>query len=122
MAKLGRQSVVRKHRRQENKRKRIVQGSRPAGSIRGAPEPRRDVFIYRVAFETTADMMRRHINDVGVTIDSMHCVSNPHAKYKSFKVTTALSNYDELFNPEMWPSGICVRKYVPPRRGENNEY
>ena len=66
-------------------RKRIVQGSRPAGSIRGAPEPRRDVFIYRVAFETTADMMRRHINDVGVTIDSIDCVSNPHANTSHLK-------------------------------------
>lgn len=114
--------VTKKIRRQENRRKRIVQGSRAAGSIRGAPEPRRDAFIYRVVSETTTEMMRQHISDMGVNIDSINCVSNPNAKFKSFKVTTAVSNFKELFKPEMWPSGICVRKYIPPSRGENTDY
>ena len=70
-----------KIRRQENRRRRIVQGSRAAGSIQGAPEPRRDAFIYRVASETTAEMMCQHISDMGVDIEN----TNPKAKFKSFK-------------------------------------
>ena len=113
--------VAKRNRRQENRRKRIVQGSRPAGSIRGAPEPRRDVFIYRVHSDTTTEMMCQHIKDVGVNIDSIECVSNPNAKFKSFKATTAVSNFSELLKPEIWPEGICVRKYIPPRRSEHND-
>ena len=113
--------AAKRKRRQENRRKRIVQGSRPAGSIRGAPEPRRDAFIYRVLSDTITEMMRQHIDDMGVNIESIDCVSNPNAKFKSFKVTTAVSNFNELFKPEMWPAGICVRKYIPPRRGENTD-
>ena len=114
--------VLRNNRRKESRRKHILQGSRPSGSIRGAPEPRRDAFIYRVSDETTTDMMRNHIHEMGIDIDSIDCVSNPNARFKSFKVTTILSKFNELFKPEMWPAGICVRKYVRPRQWENTVY
>ena len=112
--------VARKNRRNETRRKHVIQGSRAFGNIRGAPEPLRHAFIYRVSDETTTDKMHGHIREMGVDINSIECISNANARFKSFKVTTTVSKFDELFNPEMWPTGICVRKYIPPRRGLPN--
>jgi len=114
--------VIKKQRQQENKRRRIVQGSRPGSGIRGAPEPRRDAFIYRVLPDTSTEMLSQHLDSMGIATQAIDCVSNPNAMYKSFKVTTTVSNFRDLFNPEIWPEGICVRKYIPPRRGENSDY
>ena len=115
--------VIRKHRRQENQRQRYVaRGSRTGGSIRGAPAPRRDVFVYRVDSETTTEMMSKHIKDIGIDIISINCVSNPSAKFKSFRITASVTNYHELLKAENWSEGIYVRKYTTPRRGENTEY
>ncbi len=88
----------------------IVQGSRP----------RHEPFIYRVLPDTTTEMLSKHLDDMGITIQAINCISNPNAMYKSFKVTTTVSKFHELFNSEIWPEGVCVRKYIPPRRGEDS--
>jgi len=111
--------AIKKQRRLENKRRRVIQGSRTAGSVRGAPEPCRDAFIYRVDPDTTTEMMRQYISDNEINIKSLECVSNPNAKFKSFKLTTTVSKFKELFNADLWPEGIMIRKYIPPRRGDN---
>lgn len=114
--------VARKQQRQETRRRHIVQGTRTGGGIRGAPEPRRDAFIYRVDRDTSTDMMRQHLDDMGINTHAIDCISNPDSMFKSFKVTTTVSNFRELFKPDMWPQGIRIRKYVPPRRGEYSDY
>ena len=48
---------------QENKRRQIVHGARISGSVRGAPEPCRDAFIYRVDRGTTTEAMHKYISD-----------------------------------------------------------
>ena len=110
--------AARKQRREDNRRVRIIQGSRSSGNFRGAPEPHRDAFIYRVLPDTTTDMMRDHIVDIGINIISLDCISNPNAKYKSFMLTTSISKFNDLFNADLWPEGIRVCKYIPPKRGE----
>jgi hypothetical protein len=83
--------------------------------VRGAPEPSRHLFIYRVDKSVNDSDMKDYVNEQGVTIQSLACVSHPSAKYKSFKLTVPISEYERLFSDEMWPEGIRVRKYIPPR-------
>lgn len=110
--------VIRDRRRQDNRRKRVVQGSKSGGRIRGAPS-HRDVFVYRLLPETTTDLLTKHIEDEGISVHNIDCISNPNAKYKSFKVQINLADNDKMFNPDMWPEGIRVRKFIPPRIGDN---
>ena len=111
--------VLKQHRRQENKRRQIVHGSRISGSVRGAPEPCRDAFIYRVDRGTTTEAMHKYISDCDIDIKNLDCVSNPNAKYKSFRLTTTVSKFKELFNEDLWPAGFRIRKYISTRKNDD---
>ena len=107
--------------KEEQRRRNIITGRaslRPsANSFKGAPEPRRDLFIYRVDRDTTTSDLSTYIKDLGFNIRSLDCVSNDMAKFKSFKLSVPVSEFKDLFNENLWPYGVRVRKYVTPRGG-----
>ena len=103
--------------RLETRRKKFITGistSKP-GSFKGAPEPNRDLFIFRVDKETTESQITNHVKDHGFFVRNLSCVSNPSAKFRSFRLTVPLSQFDDLFNESIWPAGVRVRKYIPPK-------
>jgi hypothetical protein len=83
--------------------------------VRGAPEPSRHLFIYRVEKDVEDEDMKAFINEQGISIRDLSCVSNPMAYFKSFKLTVPVSQFERLFSDDMWPEGIRVRKFIPPR-------
>ena len=83
--------------------------------FRGAPEPNRDLFIYRVDPNTEAEDLRDYMMEKGFEVRNLCCISNPNARFKSFKLTVPLSEFKDLFSDTLWPDGVRVRKYVPPR-------
>ena len=109
--------VHRRNNRAEKRRRNVITGnSKPQGSLKGAPEPGRDLFVFRVDNANTTSDLRNHITDYGFNVRGLSCVSHENSKFKSFKLTVPMSEYNELFNENMWPCGIKIRKYVPPRR------
>ena len=80
--------------------------------MRGAPEPCRDAFIYRVDRGTTTEAMHKYISDCDIDIKNLDCVSNPNVKYKSLRLTTTVSKFKELCNEDLWPAGFRIRKYI----------
>ena len=78
--------------------------------------PMRDLFIYRVERTTDISDIRQHIVDNGFTIIDLQCMSNQNAKFKSFKLSVPISEFSDLFNPSIWPQGVNVRRFSPPRR------
>ena len=109
-------------RKQQRQKRRIIQGNakESTGSFRGAPEPSRDLFIYRVDKDSTDDDLKTHIEASGINIRLLQCVSHSDAKFKSYRLTVAASQYGELFKDEMWPDGVNIRRYNVPRRSEAN--
>ena len=98
--------------------RRIIQGKANSKcGVRGAPEPHRQLFIYRVDKATTEHDMTSLLQDSGhdFNIKELKCMSHPEAMYKSFKLSVPVSQYENLFDDGLWPSGVCVRKYIPPR-------
>ena len=85
------------------------------GNFRGAPEPDQHLFIYRVENEATSDDIAQHVISHDITIRNLECVSNPNAKFKSFKLTVPVSDHQVLFDDQLWPNGVRVRKFIPPR-------
>lgn len=109
--------MLRRNRYKEKKRQKIITGCAQlnSGRFRGAPEPDRDLFIYRVDKSTGVSDLRSHITDYGFHIRGLECISNPDSKFKSFKLCVPMSEYSDLFSESLWPSGVRIRKFIPPR-------
>lgn len=106
----------RKNRKAENKRRKFVEGKVKVtkGAFRGAPEPKRDLFIYRVDKETEMDDLKSHIGDQGFTIRDLVLISHKEAAFKSYKLSVPVSEYNNLFDDNIWPEGVRIRKFVSP--------
>lgn len=111
---------LKKQRRNDRRRRRVVTGksSVPVDcKIKGAPEPDRDLFISRLDKGTNDYDFKSFIENNGFCVRKLQCVSHEDAYFKSYRLTVPKSEFPGLFNEDMWPTGVCVRKYViPPRR------
>ena len=110
---------VRKQQRRNERRHNIVKGSAASGTLHGAPEPDRDVFVYRVDSETECDDLKQYMEGKSFKVRNVELMSNPHSRYKSFKVTIPVSQMPLVFDGEKWPEGVCVRKFYQPRKKNN---
>ena len=97
-------------------RRVVVGANRGVDSFTGAPEHSRDLFIYRVSPDARLEDLRTYIEHVGVTIRKLVCMSNDNAVFKSFRLTTTVEHFNKLFQSDIWPVGVRVRKFVSPRR------
>ena len=80
--------------------------------VKGPPEPQRQLFIYRVDRQTETEDLKTFIQQAVCSLD---CVSKGDSKHKSFKLSVSLSQFKRLFDEQMWPEGIRVRRYYPPK-------
>ncbi len=83
--------------------------------FRGAPEPDRHLFIYRAENDMSVNDVEIYLNNQNISYKSIECLSNPNAKFKSFKLTVSVSKYQQLFNDDIWPNGIRVRPFRSPK-------
>jgi hypothetical protein len=108
-----------KNKKKERQKNRVVIGqSQVDCNIKGAPEPERDLFIFRLVKETTCADLENYIKANGFTVREIECKSHEDAKYKSFKLTVPKSEFAKLFDVSIWPNGVGVRKYIPPSKEE----
>ena len=102
--------------RQVNRRNRrkVIAGnaSQQCNLFKGGPEPTRDLFIYRVNKDVPVEAIQSHLTDNGVNVSKLDCVSHAEAQFRSFRLTVPKSEFNELFDPALWPSGVHVRQYV----------
>lgn len=104
-------------------KKRTVTGKLQNCAILGAPEPGRDAFIYRVHSQVDTEELEQYIREQKFDIKAIKCVSREESKFKSFKLTVPVSQFARLFDENLWPAGIRVRKFVTKRKfpGEDDE-
>ena len=103
------------------KRNIVVGKDKSVCAVKGAPEPNRDVFIYRVDKTTSDASLYDYLINKGITPYSLDCVSNPDARYKSYKLSIPLSMYGTLHDPDMWPEGIRIRRFYIPKNNNNGQ-
>jgi hypothetical protein len=97
-------------------------GKANSGKLRGAPAPKRHIFVYRVVKQYNCDDVVEHLKDTAPEIAdnvNVELVAHPESKYNSFKVTCSASDFVQLMDENVWPEGSNFRQYKVYRNREN---
>ena len=111
--------VFQKHerRRQERARQRtIVTGTSNSARLKGGPPPVREFFVYRVQKCAEENDIEDYLTENNIDFISVIKVSNPDAKFSSFRVSVPIAMVKKVMDGNMWPEGISVRKFYPPKK------
>ena len=101
----------------------IGSGSGTNTSFRGAPIPKRDLFISRIRPEVLELDIKNHIMALGVTDFELQLMSHEDHPYKSFKLTVNVLDKDSLMTPSIWPEGVCIKRFrYPVNRDHYSNY
>ena len=98
-------------RRHRPPRRTPITGTATSSKLRGAPEPSRDLFVYRVEKDTAESEIKDYLEDHSIEARGVEKKSNPEAKYDSFRVEVNVTDSQKLLDAQFWPVGVCVRKY-----------
>ena len=110
-----------KTRQHERKKHKVITGCHKPGNggFRGAPEPSRDIFIYRVHQDTSKRDIEDGIRGRNFEARDLVCISSEQSVFKSFKLTVPASQLSSLLTDEFpWPEGVKVRRFFSSRRDQ----
>nr|CAI5832895.1 unnamed protein product [Callosobruchus analis] len=105
--------------RPKHKRRNIVVGKNEKSAIKGTPKITY-LHVYRVSPNTTADDM---LNMLKPKFPEATCelLNSKHPEeYASFKVGLYESHFEAAMNPEVWPTGTYVNRFLEIRRRVSN--
>ena len=72
----------------------------------------RDFFLYRIDKNTTDEDIRQHIIGKGIKKFELLLQSNEASSYKAYKLSVQVTDKEIIFNPNTWPEGVNVRKWI----------
>ena len=105
------------------KRPKIIQGkTEGTGRFKGAPEPVRELFLYRVSKECEKEDIMTAMQENNVDVKDIVLKSKDEAKFRSFKITVNVSAVIKLLSDSYpWPAGVRVRRFFQKRRDAERE-
>ena len=92
-----------KQMRRKEHRQAIIGKASNDSQLKGAPEPGRDLFVFRHDPKTAAEDVQSYIEDQQITVYDIKQMSHDDSQYKSYKVTVPVSKGNELLKAETWP-------------------
>ena len=106
----------------QNKKKRnnstIIGNSDNCGSIKAIPKYI-NLHVYRLSPETTEEHLKTHLkNDFPEVVCEKMTSKYPNL-YSSFKISVFEDNSQEVMNPNMWPAGTCINRFLFLRHKNN---
>ena len=72
-------------------------------------------YIGHCAVDTKTDDIQKLLVDHNVDIVSLEKLPTKHDRFSSFKLVLKKSQLSIVENPELWPSGIHVGRWWPPK-------
>jgi len=84
-------------------------------TLKGGKEPDRQVYITRVDKDCATSDVNNHISNQGIEVRKLERRSDPSWLSDSFILTVPSSHLNKALHPEIWPEGICVRRFYPAR-------
>ena len=111
--------IPREHiKRNKKKRKKVITGKGAStGNVMGAPEPVRHLFVKRISKDTNDEDVFTMMEQNGFTVKELKCISHPQAQFKSYKLAVPRSEFNKLFDENLWPKGVYVRTYWSQKPG-----
>ena len=100
-------------------RRRVVgKGSEGDDSgLKGAPEPSRHLFISRVDKQCTTNEISKFLKNKKIEVRNLECKSHEESMFKSYKLSVPVSQFNSLFDADLWPDGVRVEAWKE-RRGD----
>ena len=95
----------------KKKRPTVIVGKGSSSASKSAPEPSRDVFLYRIDNATDEQNIVDYLTGKNITARQVTCMFKHESAFKSFKITVAVSNFQQLLDPNVWPEGVRIRKF-----------
>ena len=111
--------IPREHiKRNKKKRNQVITGKGAStGNVMGAPEPVRHLFVKRISKDTNDEDVFTMMEQNGFTVKELKCISHPQAQFKSYKLAVPRSEFNKLFDENLWPKGVYVRTYWSQKPG-----
>ena len=110
-----------KQMRRKKRRQAIIGKASCDSQLKGAPEPGRDLFVFRLDPKTAAEDVQSYIEDQQITGYDIKQMSHDDSQYKSYKVTVPVSKVNELLKAEAWPVGVGVRQFRNTKNRDGNK-
>ena len=98
------------------KKSRVVYGKSTKNTLRAAPEVQFDACISGVDSVYKEEDLANFLNDHKFVYASLKCYSKPDSVSKTIKVSLSPHQYRRLFNPSLWDSGLCVKRFFYPKK------
>ena len=86
-------------------------GKSSTGVLRAGPLPVRDFFVSRIQKEEGVEEVRAHMSGHNIMARDIVAKNNPDSKFNSFKVSVNVVDAEKFNNPDVWPVGVCVRRW-----------
>lgn len=105
----------------KNARPKPTVGKKKDLKIKGESR-RTDIFMYRINNETEDADVRNLFFNAGILVYEFHKVSHENSRFKSFRITIPLSDYDKVCNPDFLPEEVMCRRFYRPRKRRLSEH
>ena len=68
-------------------------------------------FVSRIQKEEGVEEIRAHMVGYNIMARDIVAKNNPDSKFNSFKVSVNVVDAEKFNNPDVWPVGVCVRRW-----------
>ena len=99
----------------KKKRPNMIRGKSKNCSIKSAAEPIWEIYVSDVSKDISSEDKVAHLTNNGIKVGSLKCLSRSSDYMDRYCLSVPLSDYDEVFNDELWGEGIFVERYFSPR-------
>ena len=92
----------------------MIFGTKGGTDLNGG-ERYKEIFVFNLERNTTADDITEYMNDGNVTACEVECRSNEEARHRSFRVLINDNQFEKVMMADMWPENVGCRPYFSPR-------
>ena len=94
---------------------KMIRGKSKNCSIKSAAEPIWEIYVRDVSKDISSEDIIIHLTNKGIKVSSLKCLSRSTSYMDRYCLSVPLSDYDKVFNDELWDDGIFVGRYFSPR-------
>ena len=99
----------------KKRRPKVIRCTGQDGELLGAPEPSRNVHVFRLRKEYGTKDVEKHLQTRSITPRTVEKVSKDDAPRNGFRIEVSVSDMKKIMTEDFWPNGTCVKRFYLPR-------